>query len=97
VKEAWVRRCDRSGVWYSWWRQSLPPSRSRVWGEWECGSHSLNHGVEGGCCDSGGVNEGPTCCTRKPHWGTVKKACNVDQYEALPMDESRRTTRRAAP
>jgi hypothetical protein len=43
------------------------------------------------------VNEGPTCCTRKPHWGTVKKACNVDQYEALPMDESRRTTRRAAP
>jgi hypothetical protein len=31
------------------------------------GSHSLNHGVEGGnCCGRGDVNEGPTWCTRKP-------------------------------
>jgi hypothetical protein len=35
------------------------------------------------------VNEGPTCCTEKPHWGAVKKACDVDQYEALPMGGSK--------
>jgi hypothetical protein len=27
----------------------------------DCGSHSLNHGIEGGnCCGRGDVNEGPT-------------------------------------
>jgi hypothetical protein len=34
----------------------------------DCESHSLNLGVEDGdCCDGGGVNEGPTWCTGKPH------------------------------
>jgi hypothetical protein len=56
----------------------------------DCGSHSLKHGVEGGdCCDGGCVNEGPTCCTGKPHWGTAKKACGVDQYEAPPIGGSK--------
>jgi hypothetical protein len=36
-----------------------------------------------------GMNEGPTCYTRKPHWNTAKKACNVDQYGAPPMDGSK--------
>jgi hypothetical protein len=37
------------------------------------GSHSLNHGIEDGdCCGRGrgargGMNEGTTCCTRKPY------------------------------
>jgi hypothetical protein len=32
----------------------------------DCGSHSPNHGIEGGDCGGGGrVNEGPTCCTGK--------------------------------
>jgi hypothetical protein len=56
----------------------------------DCESHSLNHDVEGSdCCGGGRVNEGPTCCTRKPYWGVAKKACDVDQYEAPPMDESK--------
>jgi hypothetical protein len=28
-------------------------------------------------------------CTGKPYWGAMKKACGVDQYGALPMDESK--------
>jgi hypothetical protein len=56
----------------------------------DCGSHSLNHSIEGGdCCDECSMNEGPTCCTGKLHWGAVKKACSVDQYGAPPMDESK--------
>jgi hypothetical protein len=43
------------------------------------GPHSLNHGIEGGDCYGGGsVNEGPTCCTGKSYWGTVKKARGID-------------------
>jgi hypothetical protein len=56
----------------------------------DCGSHFPNHDIEGGdCCDGGGVNEGPTLCTKKSHWGTAKKACGGNQYWALPMDESK--------
>jgi hypothetical protein len=56
----------------------------------DCGSHSSNHDVEGDdCCDGGAVNEGPTCCTGKPHWGAAKKACSVDQYGAPPMGGSK--------
>jgi hypothetical protein len=56
----------------------------------DCESHSLNHGVEGGdCCGGGSVNEGPTCCTGKPYWGAVKKACDINQYGASPMDGSK--------
>jgi hypothetical protein len=56
----------------------------------DCGSHSLNHGVEGGgCCGGDSVNEGPTCCTGKPYWGAVKKACDVDQYGTPLMDGSK--------
>jgi hypothetical protein len=51
------------------------------------GSHSPNHGVEDDdCCGGGRVNKGPACCTGKPYWGAVKKACDVDQFEAPPMD-----------
>jgi hypothetical protein len=40
----------------------------------DCGSHSLNHSVEGSdYCDRGSVNEGPTYCTKNPYWGTVEK------------------------
>jgi hypothetical protein len=54
------------------------------------GSHSLNHSTKcGDCCGGGRVNEGPTCCTRKPYWGVTKKACDVDQYGAPPMDGSK--------
>jgi hypothetical protein len=54
------------------------------------GSHSPNHGIEGGdCCGGGSVNEGPTCCTGKPYWGVAEKACDVDQYGASPMDGSK--------
>jgi hypothetical protein len=35
------------------------------------------------------VNEGPTCCTEKTYWGATKKACDVDQYGAPPMDGSK--------
>jgi hypothetical protein len=56
----------------------------------DCGSHSPNHGVEGGDCYGGGrVNEGPTWCTGRPYRGATKKACNVDQYIALPMNGSK--------
>jgi hypothetical protein len=56
----------------------------------DCGFHSLNHGVKGDdFYDRGGVNEGPTCCTKKPRWGAAKKACDSDQYGALPMDRSK--------
>jgi hypothetical protein len=56
----------------------------------DSGSHSPNHGVKGGdCYDGGGVNEGPTCCTEKPHWGTAMKACGIDQYGTPPMGESK--------
>jgi hypothetical protein len=56
----------------------------------DCESHSPNHGVEGGdCCGGGSVNEGPTCCTGKPYWGAVKKACDINQYGAPPMDGSK--------
>jgi hypothetical protein len=61
------------------------------------GSHSPNHNSEDSdCCDKGSRNEGPTCCTKKPHWGTVKKACGVDQYEAPSMDGSKEDGRQAA-
>jgi hypothetical protein len=54
------------------------------------GSHSPNHDVEGGdCCVRGGRNEGPTCCTGKPHWGIAKKVCSIEQYSAPPMDGSK--------
>jgi hypothetical protein len=54
------------------------------------GSHSPNHDIEdGNCCSGGRVNEGPACCTGKPYWGVVKKACDVDQYGAPPMDGSK--------
>jgi hypothetical protein len=35
----------------------------------DCGSHTLNHDVEGGYCRcaKGGVSQGPTCCTRQPY------------------------------
>jgi hypothetical protein len=34
----------------------------------DCGSHSPNHDDEGGdFYDGGGMNEGPTHCTGKPH------------------------------
>jgi hypothetical protein len=53
----------------------------------DCGSHSPNHSVEGGdCCGGGRVNKGPTCCTGRPYRGAVMKACDVNQYGALPMD-----------
>jgi hypothetical protein len=56
----------------------------------DCGSHSPNHDAEGGdCCDRGDVNEGPTWCIRKPHWGAIKKVCGGDQYRALSMDGSK--------
>jgi hypothetical protein len=49
-----------------------------------------NHGVEGSdCYGKGRVKEGPTCCTGKSYWGAVKKACDVDQYEAPPMGRSK--------
>jgi hypothetical protein len=52
----------------------------------DCGSHSLNHGIEGDdCCDRGDGNKGTTYCIEKPYWGTVKKACTIDQYGAPPM------------
>jgi hypothetical protein len=52
----------------------------------DCGSHSLNHGIEGDdCSDRGGGNEGTTYCIKKPYWGTVKKVCAIDQYGAPPM------------
>jgi hypothetical protein len=35
------------------------------------------------------VNEGPAYCIGKPYWGITKKACDVDQHGALPMDESK--------
>jgi hypothetical protein len=45
----------------------------------DCGSHSLNHDVEGGdCCGGGSVNE-----------GAAKKACDIDQYGAPPMAGSK--------
>jgi hypothetical protein len=56
----------------------------------DCGSHSPNHGGESDdCCDRGRLNECPTCCTGKPYWCAMKKACDVDKYGALPMDESK--------
>jgi hypothetical protein len=64
----------------------------------DCGSHSLNYDVEGGDCFGGGrANEGPTCCTGKPYWGAVKKACDIDQYGAPPWTGRRRTARQVAP
>jgi hypothetical protein len=94
-----VTRCDRGGVWYGWWRRSLPPSRSRVGRAdvvelrqptRDCGSHSSNHGVEGGdSCGGGSVNESPTCCTGKPYWGAAEMACDVDQYGAPPVGGSK--------
>jgi hypothetical protein len=35
------------------------------------------------------VNEGSTCYTGKPYQGATKKACNIDQYGAPPMDGSK--------
>jgi hypothetical protein len=35
------------------------------------------------------VNERPTCCAGMPYWSAAKKACDVDQYGALPMDGSK--------
>jgi hypothetical protein len=35
------------------------------------------------------VNKGPACCIGKPYWGVTKKMCDVDQYEAPPMDGSK--------
>jgi hypothetical protein len=56
----------------------------------DCGYHSPNHGVEGGdCCGRGNVNEGPTCCSGKPHWDVAEKVCDVDQYGASCMDGSK--------
>jgi hypothetical protein len=55
------------------------------------GSHSPNHGVEdGNYCGGGRVNEGPACFKGKPYWGAKKKACDIDQYEAPPMDGSKK-------
>jgi hypothetical protein len=54
------------------------------------GSHSPNHGVEGDdCYGAGRVNVGPTCCTGEPYWGATKKACDINQYGAPPMDRSK--------
>jgi hypothetical protein len=59
----------------------------------DCGSHSLNHNVEGGdCCGRGSVNEGSTYCTERPYRGAAEKACDVDQYGALPIDGSKEDT-----
>jgi hypothetical protein len=56
----------------------------------DCGSHSPNHRVDGGnCCGRGSVNEGPTWCTGKPYRGVAKKACEVNQYGAPPIDGSK--------
>jgi hypothetical protein len=33
-----------------------------------------------------GSKDGQAGCTRKPYWGVVKKACDIDQYGAPPMD-----------
>jgi hypothetical protein len=56
----------------------------------DCGFHSLNHGIEdSNCCGGGRVNEGHACYMGKPYWGVTKKACNVEQYEATPMDGSK--------
>jgi hypothetical protein len=44
----------------------------------DCESHSTNHDVEG-------IDR----CTKKPYWGATKKACDVDQYGAPPMDGSK--------
>jgi hypothetical protein len=55
----------------------------------DCGFHSPNHDIEDSdCCGGGRVNEGHACYTGKPYWGVTKKACNVEQYEATPMDGS---------
>jgi hypothetical protein len=35
------------------------------------------------------VNKGPTCCTRKSYWGATKKAFDVDQYGAPPINRSK--------
>jgi hypothetical protein len=57
-----VSRCDWGGVWYGWWCQSQPPSRSRAWGgggarivelnkpTMECESHSSNNCINGSNC-----------------------------------------------
>jgi hypothetical protein len=37
----------------------------------------------------GSKEDGQVDCTRKPYWGAAKKACNIDQYGALPMDGSK--------
>jgi hypothetical protein len=80
---------SRSWAWGSRHRQAeiklKQPTR-------DCGSHSLNHGVEDGDCYDGGrgvrggVNENPTHCTEKPYWGATKKACYTNQYGAPSMD-----------
>jgi hypothetical protein len=90
-----VRRCDRGGVWLVAPESAMQsvagmgradavelrqPTR-----DYE--SHSSNHGVEGSdYCDGYRVNESPTCCTGKPYWDAAKKACDVNQYGAPPMD-----------
>jgi hypothetical protein len=54
------------------------------------GSHSPNHDIkDDDCCGKGRVNEGPACCTGKPYWNAVKKACDVHQYGAPPIDGSK--------
>jgi hypothetical protein len=35
------------------------------------------------------VNKVPTCCTGRPYRGAAMKACDVNQYGALPMDGSK--------
>jgi hypothetical protein len=96
--EAWVRRCDRGGVWLV-----VPGSTTHsITGVGRAGtvelkqsvrdwrSHSPNHDVEGSDWWGGGrVNEGPGYCTEMPYRGAVKKACDINQYEAPPMDRSK--------
>jgi hypothetical protein len=43
------------------------------------------------------MDEGPTCCTWKPYWGAAKKACDIDQCGAPPMDGSNEDDQAGAP
>jgi hypothetical protein len=43
------------------------------------------------------VNKAPTCFTGEPYWGAVKKAYDIDQYGAPPMDGSKEDDQAGAP
>jgi hypothetical protein len=73
----------------------------------DCGSNSLNHGLEGGdCCGgargggrgaTGGMNEGSTYYTEKSYWGATKKASYADQCKTPLMYGLRKTSMNLRP